>query len=157
MISRWAGTSVDDSSALLLRLKFGFMRFVFYLEELFLRRVTIMFSASGKAMNMKIISRGGGGGGTVTALFKQRTTKLSFLSKLNCTLSPDAGKKAWRHNTSDKFWLDIICPLQMNLFFPDLIGFKMSWIGVGDNRYHGENLSMHEIKCCFLCQASNYW
>ena len=53
-----------------------------------------MFSASGKAMNMKIISRGGGGGGTVTALFKQRTTKLSFLSKLNCTLSPDAGKKA---------------------------------------------------------------
>ena len=35
MISRRAGTSVDDSPAQLLRLKFAFMRFVFHLEELF--------------------------------------------------------------------------------------------------------------------------
>ena len=56
------GTSVDDSSALLLRLKFDFMRFVFHLEELFLRRVTSMFSAFGKAMSKKIISWVGGGG-----------------------------------------------------------------------------------------------
>ena len=33
----------------------------------------------------------------------------------------------------------------MNSFFPDLIGYKMLWIGVGDNRYRGESLSMHEI------------
>ena len=42
-----------------------------------------MFSASGKAMNMKTISWRGGGGGTVKALFKRGTTKLSFLSKLH--------------------------------------------------------------------------
>ena len=77
------GTSVDDSSALLLRLKFDFMRFVFHLEELFLRRVTSMFSAFGKAMSKKIISWVGGGGVTVIALFQRRTTKLSFLSKLH--------------------------------------------------------------------------
>ena len=35
MISRRAGTSVDDSPAQLLRLKFAFMRFVFHPEKLF--------------------------------------------------------------------------------------------------------------------------
>ena len=40
-----------------------------------------MFSAFGKAMNKKIISWGGGG--TVTALFERRTTKLTFFCKLH--------------------------------------------------------------------------
>jgi len=60
------------------------MRFVFYLEERFLRRVTSMFLAFGKAINLKLSHWEG----TVTAMFKAK-----FLES-NCTMNMEVGKKA---------------------------------------------------------------
>ena len=57
------------------------MRFVFHLEELFLRRVAIMFFSFWNEHENYLME--GWAGGTVTELFKRRTTKLSFLSKLH--------------------------------------------------------------------------